>query len=171
MAEVTICCDFGAQENKLCHCFHCCPIYFPCIGLCNCYHSQYGISFSPRKFLFFLCCHVLLPPLILGNHWSVCVVSFCQQCCINGIIQFVAFETSFIHIIILQLSQSVVCINSLFLVIAGWYSFVISVSVCLSFYLFIYCKTFGLYSFFWLWIELLWTFLCKFLCGYVFSFL
>ena len=22
MAEVTVCSDFGAQENKICHCFH-----------------------------------------------------------------------------------------------------------------------------------------------------
>ena len=29
MAAVTICSDFGAQENKVCHCFHCFPIYFP----------------------------------------------------------------------------------------------------------------------------------------------
>ena len=29
MSVVTICSDFGAQENKLCHCFHCFPIYFP----------------------------------------------------------------------------------------------------------------------------------------------
>ena len=28
MAAVTICSDFGAQENKVCHCFHCFPIYF-----------------------------------------------------------------------------------------------------------------------------------------------
>ena len=28
MAEVTICSDFGAQENKVCHCFHCFPILF-----------------------------------------------------------------------------------------------------------------------------------------------
>ena len=27
MAAVTICSDFGAQENKICHCFHCFPIY------------------------------------------------------------------------------------------------------------------------------------------------
>ena len=27
MAAVTICSDFGAQENKVCHCFHCLPIY------------------------------------------------------------------------------------------------------------------------------------------------
>ena len=29
MAVVTICSDFGAQENKVCHCFHHFPIYFP----------------------------------------------------------------------------------------------------------------------------------------------
>ena len=26
MSVVTICSDFGAQENKACHCFHCFPI-------------------------------------------------------------------------------------------------------------------------------------------------
>ena len=29
MAAVTICNDFGAQENKVCLCFHCFPIYLP----------------------------------------------------------------------------------------------------------------------------------------------
>ena len=29
MAAVTICSDFGSQENKVCHCFHCFPIYLP----------------------------------------------------------------------------------------------------------------------------------------------
>ena len=29
IAEVTICTDFGAQENKVCHCFHRFPIYLP----------------------------------------------------------------------------------------------------------------------------------------------
>ena len=29
MAVVTICSDFGDQENKDCHCFHCFPIYLP----------------------------------------------------------------------------------------------------------------------------------------------
>ena len=28
-ASVTICSDFGAQKNKVCHCFHCFPIYLP----------------------------------------------------------------------------------------------------------------------------------------------
>ena len=29
LAAVTICSDFGAQKNKVCHCFHCGPIYLP----------------------------------------------------------------------------------------------------------------------------------------------
>ena len=29
MAAVTICSDFGALKNKLCHCIHCFPIYLP----------------------------------------------------------------------------------------------------------------------------------------------
>ena len=29
VAAITICSDFGAQENKICHCFHCFPIYLP----------------------------------------------------------------------------------------------------------------------------------------------
>ena len=28
-AAVSICSDFGARENKVCHCFHCFPIYLP----------------------------------------------------------------------------------------------------------------------------------------------
>ena len=29
MSVVTICSDFGTQENKVCLCFHCFPIYLP----------------------------------------------------------------------------------------------------------------------------------------------
>ena len=29
MAAITICSDFGASQNKVWHCFHCFPIYFP----------------------------------------------------------------------------------------------------------------------------------------------
>ena len=29
MVAVTICSDFGAPQNKVCHCFHCFPIYLP----------------------------------------------------------------------------------------------------------------------------------------------
>ena len=29
IASVTICSDYGVQKNKISHCFHCFPIYFP----------------------------------------------------------------------------------------------------------------------------------------------
>ena len=29
MAIITICSDFGAQENKICHCIHFFPFYLP----------------------------------------------------------------------------------------------------------------------------------------------
>ena len=29
MAALTICSDFGVQKNKVWHCFHCFPVYFP----------------------------------------------------------------------------------------------------------------------------------------------
>ena len=38
MAAVTICCDSGAQENKICHSFHCFPFYLPCSNL-SVYHD------------------------------------------------------------------------------------------------------------------------------------
>ena len=37
MAAVTICSDFGAQNNKLCLCFHCLPIYLPRSDGTGCY--------------------------------------------------------------------------------------------------------------------------------------
>ena len=59
MAVVTVSSDFGAQENKVCHCFHCFPIYLPwsdrtgCQDLCflnvvlsQLFHSP--LSFSSR---------------------------------------------------------------------------------------------------------------------------
>ena len=41
MASVTIHSDFGAQENKMCHCFHCFPIYLPWSDRTGCH----GVSF------------------------------------------------------------------------------------------------------------------------------
>ena len=62
MAAVTICSDFGAQKNKVWHCFHCFPIYFPwsdgttsrslfseCWALSQLFHSH--LSLSWRRFL------------------------------------------------------------------------------------------------------------------------
>ena len=37
MDAVTVCSNFGAQENKVCHCFHCFPVYFPWSDGTRCY--------------------------------------------------------------------------------------------------------------------------------------
>ena len=41
MAAVTICIDFGVQENKVCHCFHCFPIYLPWSGGTGCHDLSF----------------------------------------------------------------------------------------------------------------------------------
>ena len=52
-AAVTVCSDFGAQENKVCHCFHCFHICLPwSVGtrvLSQLFHSP--LSLSSRGFL------------------------------------------------------------------------------------------------------------------------
>ena len=37
MTAVNICSDFEAQENKVCHCFHCFPIYLPWSSCFECW--------------------------------------------------------------------------------------------------------------------------------------
>ena len=65
MAIVTVHSDFGAQENKICHCFQFSPIYLPwsdgtrchefsaCWVLSKLFHSH--LSFSSRGSLVLLC--------------------------------------------------------------------------------------------------------------------
>ena len=43
MDAITICSDFGAQENKVCHCFHCFPIYLSWSDGTGC-PIHYGIA-------------------------------------------------------------------------------------------------------------------------------
>ena len=53
MAAVTICSDFGAQENNICHCFHCFPIYLPWSDETGCYDLSFQLlSFKPIFSLF-----------------------------------------------------------------------------------------------------------------------
>ena len=48
MASVTICSDFGAQENKVSHRFNCLPIYLPWSNGTRCYDlSFWMLSFKP----------------------------------------------------------------------------------------------------------------------------
>ena len=57
MAVVTICNDFGAQENKVCHCFHCFHIYFPwsdgtrCHDVCFLNVDKPSLSLSSFTFI------------------------------------------------------------------------------------------------------------------------
>ena len=41
VAAVTVHSDFGAQENKICHCFHCFPIYLPWSDGTECHDLQF----------------------------------------------------------------------------------------------------------------------------------
>ena len=53
MAAITICSDFGAQENKVSHCLHCFPIYLPwsaMILIFECWISLSSFSFIKRLF-------------------------------------------------------------------------------------------------------------------------
>ena len=52
MGAVTICSDFGAQENKVCHCFHCFSICLPWSGGTKCYDLSFlNVSFKPTFLL------------------------------------------------------------------------------------------------------------------------
>ena len=48
MAAVTICSDFGAPQNKVCHCVHCFPIYFPWSDGTRCHDFSFlNVEFKP----------------------------------------------------------------------------------------------------------------------------
>ena len=52
MAAVTICLDYGAPQNKVCHCFPCFPIYFPWSDGTGCHdlsflNLSFKLSFKP----------------------------------------------------------------------------------------------------------------------------
>ena len=52
MAAVTIYSDFGAQENKVSHCFHCFPIYLPWSDGSGCHDLNFlNVEFKPTLFL------------------------------------------------------------------------------------------------------------------------
>ena len=50
MTVITIHRDFGAQENKICHCFHFPPIYLPWSGRTRCYDLSFlNIDFNDKS--------------------------------------------------------------------------------------------------------------------------
>ena len=68
MATVTICSDFGAQENKICHCFHSFPFYLPWSDGAG-YHdlSFLMLSFKPA---FSLSCFTFVKRLFSSSSLS-----------------------------------------------------------------------------------------------------
>ena len=70
MAAVTICSDFGAQKNKVWHCFHCFPIYFTWSGTITNSRSLLKLmsieSVMPSNHLI-LCRPILLLPSIFPS--------------------------------------------------------------------------------------------------------
>ena len=48
MAAIIVCSDFGAQENRVCHCFHCFPIYLPWSDGTRCHDLCFlNVEFKP----------------------------------------------------------------------------------------------------------------------------
>ena len=48
MAAITICSDFGAPQNKVCHCFHCFPVYVPQSDGTRCHDLSFlNVEFKP----------------------------------------------------------------------------------------------------------------------------
>jgi len=41
MAAITICSDFGAQDNKVSNCFHCFPVYMPGSNGTRCHNVHF----------------------------------------------------------------------------------------------------------------------------------
>ena len=64
MAMVTICSDFGAQENKVCHCFHCFQLTFHVMHSAHRLNKQ-GDNIQPWCTAFPICKQSIVPSLVL----------------------------------------------------------------------------------------------------------
>ena len=74
MAAGTICSDFGAQNNKVWHCFYCFPIYFPWSDGAMC-----GVCFSLSD-LFHSVWQTVDPSMSLANYLSQLDVNHIWDC-------------------------------------------------------------------------------------------
>ena len=74
MAAVTICSNIGDQENKVCHCFHCFPIYLPWNGGTGCHDLCFWMLTFKPAFSFCYSSHLAYKILLwqpeLRNHLS-----------------------------------------------------------------------------------------------------
>ena len=88
MAAVTICSDFGAQENKVCHCFHCFTIYLPCSDETGWQDLSFlNVDLRGTRSLAFLCwvwCWSYMAFILLSfvpsipTFWRVFIINRCQ---------------------------------------------------------------------------------------------
>ena len=77
MATVTICNDFGAQENKICHCFHFSLIYLPLSDGTGCHDLSFMNIFKVSSQLFSLSSFTLIKRLFSSSSLSTMkVVSY-----------------------------------------------------------------------------------------------
>ena len=68
MAAVTICSDFGAQENKVCHLFYCFHIYLPWSECTGCHDLSFlNVEFKPA---FSLSCFTFIKRLFSSSSLS-----------------------------------------------------------------------------------------------------
>ena len=74
MAAVTICSDFGAPQNKVCHCFNCFPIYFPWSDGTRC-HDLHFLNAEFWASFFTLLFHFHQEPLCSSSLSAIRVVS------------------------------------------------------------------------------------------------
>ena len=80
MAAVTICRDFGAPKNKVCHCFHCFSIYLPWSD---------GTGCHDRSFLNVVLSQLFHSPLSLSSGGCLVFFTFCHKggvICISEVI-------------------------------------------------------------------------------------
>ena len=66
MAAITICSDFGAPKNKVCHCIHCCPIYLPRSDGTRCHDISF-LNIKSFKLVFSLSSFTLINRLFSSS--------------------------------------------------------------------------------------------------------
>ena len=82
MATITICSDFGAQENKVCHCFHCFPIYLDeVMGPDAMIFVFWMLSFKPTFY----------SPLSLSSRGSLFLFTFCHRVVSSAYLRWLMF--------------------------------------------------------------------------------
>ena len=107
VAAVTVWSDFGAQENKICHCFHCFPFYLPWNDGTRCYDLSFwmlnfnsvfsfsSFTFIKKLFISFLLSAIRVVPfacLKLLIFLSAILIPVCDSFSLAFHLMYSAFE-------------------------------------------------------------------------------